>query len=97
MQLKLNDTNYSNISSIYYNSNIAPPSMNDEITKLYLFSNNNLKHLSELLEHKYGMHIAASTISVNARKYLSSKGMIFRNRKDAKKYFTQNNYELGLT
>jgi len=90
MVLKTMDTNYSNISSIYYDSRIAPQSMKDDIINLYLYSDKTLEYLSSFLEKRYGMHIASSTISVNARKYLSLNGLIFKNRKDAKKYYVKN-------
>ncbi len=91
MKLKIENINYTNIMSLHYNANIAEQSMKDEIINSYLYSNKSLKCLSLELEKKYGMHIAASTISVNARKYLSLKGLKFNNRKEAKIRYKNSN------
>jgi len=89
MQLKVSNTKYTNINQINFDSNIASQDMKKEIINLYLYSNNSLKYLSYFLEKKYGMHIASSTLSVNARKYLSIEKMIFKNRKEAKEYYSK--------
>ncbi|MGV8087348.1 MAG: hypothetical protein ACP5N1_06985 [Candidatus Woesearchaeota archaeon] len=93
MQLKVTDKNYYTISQINYDSYIAPKKMKEDIINKYLFSNDTLKDISYSLEKTYGMHIAVSTISVNARKYLSSIGMDFKKRKEAKKYFIDRNID----
>jgi hypothetical protein len=72
---------------INYDSRIAPTDMKEEIVRSYATSNKTLKELSKDLELKYGMHISVSTISVNARKYLSNQGLDFKNRREAKKYY----------
>jgi hypothetical protein len=87
MLLKLNNANYCEITSIYYDSRIAPDNMKEDIVNLYIASDKSLNYISAFLEKKYGMHIATSTISVNARKYFLSKGNMFKNRKDAKKWY----------
>jgi len=87
MSLKANNPNYTNLSRIDYDSRIAPSDMKDEIIKSYTTSNKTLKELSYELESKYGMCVSASTISVNARKYLCSQGLDFKNRREAKKHY----------
>lgn len=91
MRLKVSDKNYYNLSQINYDSHIAPKKMKEEIINKYLFSNETLKDISYSLEKIYGMHVAVSTISVNARKYLLSIGMDFKKRKEAKNYFVNKN------
>jgi hypothetical protein len=87
MSLKVNNSVYSNLSRLNYDSRIAPVDMKNEIIKSYATSNKTLKELSSDLEAKYGMYVSASTISVNARKYLSNQGLDFKNRREAKKYY----------
>jgi hypothetical protein len=88
MSLKVNNPQYKNISRINYDSRIASSDMKKDITNLYTQSNKTLKELSKELELKYGMYVSASTISINARKYLSNQGLDFKNRREAKKYYT---------
>jgi len=87
MSLKVNNPLYKDITRINYDSRIAPSNMKDEIIRYYTQSNKTLKELSKELESKYGMSISISTISINARKYLNSQGLDFKNRREAKKYY----------
>jgi len=87
MRLKVDDPKYSGIARINYDSNIASQDMKEEFIRAYTSSDKTLKQVSLEFEKKYGMHISVSTISNNARKYLSSKGLEFKNRREAKKYY----------
>ena len=86
MTLKVNNPSYSALNRINYDSRIASQKMKDEFITAYSSYEKTLKELSVDLEKKYGMYISSSTISRHARKHLSSKGLEFKNRREAKKY-----------
>jgi hypothetical protein len=88
MNLKVINLKYSGIERINYDSTIASQDMKMELIEQYTHSGMTLKIISEEFEKKYGMHVSISTISVIARKYLDSKGMKFKNRREAKKYYS---------
>jgi len=87
MALKVNSPKYFGIARINYDSGIASQDMKEEFIHAYTSSEKTLKEVSQEFEKKYGMHISSSTISKNARKYLRSKGLEFKNRKEAKRYY----------
>ena len=87
MKLKVSDPRYSGISRINYDSGIASQDMKDYFVQAYTSSDKTLKKISQEFEKKYGMHISISTISNNARKYLRSHGLEFKNRREARKYY----------
>lgn len=102
MMLKVNNTEYVNnaeykdITRINYDSRIASQEMQKELTEAYMKSDKTLKVISYEFEKKYGMHVSVSTISVNARKQLFSKGLDFNSRREAKKYYSEHNIQYPI-
>lgn len=95
MYLKVNDPGYSGIDRIDYDSRIASKEMKDELVDAYIHSDKNLKDISSGFELRYGMHVSPSTISRNARRYLSAQGNDFKSRKEAREHYSKhdsNNY-----
>jgi len=86
MRLKTTDPVYKDINRINYDSSIASKEMNDELVDSYIKSDKSLKEIASDFEKRYGMHVSVSTISVNARKTLSSRGRDFRNRREAREF-----------
>jgi len=94
MDLKLNNSAYSGIARINYDSRIASQDMKKDFIRAYYSSNKTLKDISIDFEKKYGMYISTSTISNNARKYFSVQGLDFRNRKEVKNYYSTHNLSI---
>jgi hypothetical protein len=89
MKLKITNQEYSSIARINYDSQISSQDMKQDFIRAYYSSDKTLKELSKDFEKKHGMYISASTISVNARKYFSSRGLDFKNRREAKLYYSK--------